>query len=238
MSSRSHARVPLRTVRRPARQQALAAFMVGVVLLVGLLVPVLSKHAWRRSGYDDTPVQLVIGVLPVGSVGCQPHELVPAGTGAVRIRAAPAGPGGVAVRVGLREASSDSGVGSTGVAVAGGIVVAALAHRTTAEIAASLCIWNTGQAPLALSGSATGPADQLTITTAGKPAGAMVGRVRVEDLESAHPSSLWSALDKLPERDASATGSALAPWLTLIGLIGAVVLVGALLWAPGGEDGV
>jgi hypothetical protein len=211
--------------------------MVGVVLLVGLLAIVLSGRSLRRTGVDGTPVQLVIGVLPAGSVGCQPHEPLPAGTGAVRIRAAPAGPGAVAVRVVLREVGSDSGVGATGATVANGMIVAALAHRTAGEITAPLCIWNTGQAPLALSGAATGPADQLTITTTGKPVGAMVGRVRIEDLESAHPSSLWPVLGKLPERVATATGSALAPWLTVIGLIGAVLLVGTLLWAPGGEDG-
>ncbi len=213
--------------------------MIGVVLLVGLLAIVLSGHSPRRTGVDGTPVQLVIGVLPAGSVGCQPHEPLPTGTGAVRIRGAPAGPGTVAVRVGLSEAGNDSGVGSTstGATVAGGMILAALAHRTAGEITAPLCIWNTGQAPLALSGAATGPADQLTIATAGKPAGAMVGRVRIEDFESPHSSSLWPVLGKLPERVATATGSALAPWLALIGLVGAVVLVGALLWVPGGEDG-
>jgi hypothetical protein len=211
--------------------------VVGVVILAGVLAIVLSGSSWRRSGYDDTPVQLVIGTLPAGSVGCQPHEPLPAGTGAVRIRATAAGAGSVAVRVELREAGRYSGMGSTGTVAEGSTVVAALVHPTTTEVTAPLCVWNTGRAPLALAGAATGPADQLTISTAGRSAGAMVGRVRVEDLSSSHPSSLWPVLGKLPERIATATGSALAPWLTLIGLLGALVLTAALLWTPGGDDG-
>lgn len=218
------------------RQHALVAFGVGVVVISGVLAIVFSGRSWRRVGYDNTPVQLAIGTLPAGAVGCQPHEPLPAGSGAVRVQAVPASSGSVAVRVELREAGQFSGTGARGTVAPDGTVVAALAHSTTSEVVAPLCLWNTGQAALALQGSATGPADQLTIALAGRPAGAMVGRVRIEDLNSPHPSSLWSVLAKLPERVASATGSALAPWLVVLGSIGALLAAAALLWAPGGED--
>jgi hypothetical protein len=217
-------------------QHALVAFVVGVVVIAGVLAIVLSLRSWQRSGYNDTPVQLVIGTLPAGTVGCQPHESLPAGTGAVRIHATSAGVGPVRVRVALREAGRYTGTGATGTVAAEGTIVAALVHPVRTEVVASLCVWNTGQATLALSGAATGPADQLTVATAGRPATATVGRVRIEDLTSAHPSSLWPVLGKLPERIATATGSALAPWLVVIGLIGTLLATAVLLRAPEGDD--
>lgn len=210
--------------------------MAGVVVIAGVLAVVLSLRSWQRSGYDDTPVQIVIGLLPAGAVGCQPHESLPARTGAVRIHATPAGPGPVGVRVALRQAGRYSGVGTTGAVAAEGTVLAPLAHPVETETVAPLCVWNTGKATLALWGAATGPADQLTVAAAGKPTTATVGRVRVEDLTSASPSSLWPVLDRLPERIATATGSALAPWLVVIGLAGTLLATALLLRAPGGDD--
>jgi hypothetical protein len=215
------------------RQPALVAFAAGAALIAVVLAIAASGRSWQRVGYDNTPVQLAIGTLAAGAVGCQPHEPLPAGTGAVRIQVAPASAGTVALRVQLREAGRFTGTGPTGSSSSAGTVEAALAHPTTDAVLASLCVWNTGQAALALQGAATGPADQLTVALAGKPAGAMVGRMRVEDLSSAHPSSLWSVLGKVPERVATATGSALAPWLVAVGLIGMLLAAAALLWVPG-----
>ncbi|HWX74596.1 MAG TPA: hypothetical protein VNZ05_04770 [Solirubrobacteraceae bacterium] len=215
------------------RQPALKAFAAGAVPIAVVLAIAASGSAWQRVGSDNTAVQLTIGTLPAGAVGCQPHEPLAAGTGAVRIAAVPASPGSVALRVQLRAAGRLEGAGAPGGVAPGGTVVAALAHRTASAIVAPLCVWNTGQATLALQGAATGPADRLTVALAGKPAGAMVGRVRVDDLTGSHPSSLWSVLGKLPERAATATGSALAPWLAAVGLLGMLLAVAALLWSPG-----
>jgi 4-amino-4-deoxy-L-arabinose transferase-like glycosyltransferase len=210
------------------------AFAIGALLIAVVLAIVFSERSWRRTGYDGTPAQLVIGTLPAGAVGCQPHEPLPAGTHAVRIHATPEGAGAVAMRVELREAGRYAGVGAVGTVAAGGTVVAALARPLASAIVAPLCIRNTGGASLALYGAATGPADQLALSAGGKPAGNLVGRVRIDDLSSAHPSPLWPVLGRLPERIATATGSALAPWLTVIGLAAALALTAALLWARGG----
>ncbi len=215
------------------RQHGLVSFALGVVLIAAVLAILASERSWQRVGYDNTPVQLAIGTLPVGAVGCQPQEPLPAGTRAVRVQAVPASSGTVAVRVELREAGRFTGTGPAGGVQPGGTVVAALAHPTSSAVVASLCLWNTGQAAVALQGVATGPTNQLKMSLAGKPAGAMVGRVRIEDLNSAHPSSLWSVLGKLPERVATATGSALAPWLVAVGLLGMLLATAALLWMPG-----
>jgi hypothetical protein len=227
-----------RAMRRFGRQRAILAFAAGVIVIAGVLVVVLSRRSWRRVGDDGTPVQLVIGELPAGAVGCQPHEPLPAGTRAVRIRATPAGPGSVALRIVLREAGRYSGTGAVGRTASGGTVVAALPHPLAGPVVTSLCVWNTGAAGLALAGAATGPADQLTITAAGTPLVATVGRVRVDDLISARQVSLWSTLGKLPERIATATGSPLAPWLSILGAIGAILASVALLRSSGDGDEV
>jgi hypothetical protein len=214
------------------------AFAAGVIVIAGVLAVVLSRRSWRRVGDDGTPVQLVIGDLPSGALGCQPQEPLPAGTRAVRIHATAAGPGSVSVRIELR-AGRYSGTGATGTGASGGTVVAALPHPLAAPVVASLCVWNTGAAGLALSGAGAGPADQLTITAAGasgKPAVATVGRVRIEDLISSDRVSLWPMLGRLPERIATATGSLLAPWLFVVGLIGMILASAALLRASGDGD--
>jgi len=215
------------------------AFAAGVIVIAGVLAVVLSRRSWRRVGDDGTPVQLVIGDLPSGALGCQPHEPLPAGTHAVRIRATAAGPGSVSVRVELRAAGRYSGTGAVGAGASGGTVVAALPHPLAAAVVASLCVWNTGAAGLALAGAGAGPADQLTITASaasGKPAVATVGRVRIEDLISSRRVSLWPILGRLPERIATATGSLLAPWLFVVGLIGMILASAALLRASGDGD--
>jgi hypothetical protein len=219
------------------RNSGVAAFFCGVLLIVGVLVFVASERSWRRSGYDGTPVQLVIGSLPASSVGCQPHEPIPAGTRAVRIQASPSALGSAAARVQLRGAGAYSGVGSLGSVLAGGAIVAPLPHVVTQELVTTLCVWNTGQVPLALAGAAVGPADRLIVTAVGKPSVPLVGRVRVEDLISSHPSSLWPELGKLGDRIETATGSPLAPWLVAIGLFGALVATMALLWEPEEANG-
>jgi hypothetical protein len=225
-------------MRRLGRQRAILAFVAGVIALAGALVVALSRHSWRRIGDDGTPVQLVIGELPAGSVGCQPHEPLPAGTRAVRLRATPTGPGSVAARVVLRDVGRYSGTGEVGTSASGGTVVAALPHPLAGAVVASLCVWNTGTTALALSGAATGPADQLMVDASGKPPAATVGRVRVDDLISAQQVPLWSTLGKLPERIATATGSGLAPWLFILGSIGSILAAVALLRLPGDDDEV
>ncbi len=216
-------------MRGLARQQALAAFLVGLVVLAGILLIVASQRSWRRLGYNGTPIQLVIGTLPAGAVGCQPLEALPSGTRAVRIHAVPAGPGPIGVRVELREAGSYTGIGAAGEVAASGTLLAPLARPVGREVIAPLCIRNTGKAALALQGAATGPVDQLTVSDDGKPLPNLVGRVRVDDLASPHESSLWPVLGRLPERITTAMGSALAPWLVIVGLVVMVLAVGLLL---------
>ena len=216
-------------IRRLAQWQALAAFIVGVLALAIVLAVLASQHSWRRLGYNGVPTQLVIGTLAPGAVGCQPHELLAPGTEAVQIHAVPGSPGSVAVQAEVRDAGRDSGAGRPGEITAAGALVAPLAHTVRGEPTAPLCLRNTGTATLALQGAAVGPADQVTVSAEGKAEPNLIGRVRIDDLDSSRPSSLWSVLGRLPERIASATGSALAPWLVIVGLIATLLATAALL---------
>jgi 4-amino-4-deoxy-L-arabinose transferase-like glycosyltransferase len=117
------------------------------------------------------------------------------------------------------------------------MLVASLPHPVTRTTSATLCIRNTGAA-LAFTGQAVGTQDQITLTQGTRRLPNMAGRVRIEYLTGMRPSSLWSVLGKLPERIATATGSALAPWLVLLGMIGGVVFTVLLLWHGASIRGV
>jgi hypothetical protein len=223
-------------MRARCRKAGLLTFLLGALLIAGVLAVVASHRSWRRVGENATAVQLVVGVLAPGAVGCQAHEPLPAGTAAVGFHAVPGSPGVIRARVQLREAGRYSGIGANGALAGNGTVVAPLAHKLGREVVAVLCVQNTGRATLALQGAATGAADQVTVSAGGKALPNMVGRVRVDDLIDTRPTSLWSVLGKLPGRFATATGSELAPWLVVIGLLATLVLTAALLWAPGSEN--
>lgn len=150
----------------------------------------------------------------------------------MRVAASPAGPGVVSARVQLREVGALSGVGGVGGPAGAGAIVAPLARALTREVTGSLCVWNTGRVALAFSGAAVGAGDRVTVTAPGAAPTQMVGRVRVEDLSSARPSSLWPELGRVGERIATATGSGLAPWLVLFGLVGMLAGTIGLLCSP------
>ncbi len=210
-------------------QRGILVFAVGVLAIAGALAVLASQHSWRRLGYNGTAIQLVIGTLAPGEVGCQPLEALPSGTHAVAIHAVPASPGSVALRVELRETGRYTGFGAAGTIESDGTLIAPLARPVAREAVASLCLWNTGKAPLALQGQATGVANQVAVSSGGKPVGNLIGRVRVDDLDSSRPSSLWPTLGRLSERIATAAGSALAPWLVVIGLVVTVLTAGLLM---------
>ncbi len=218
---------------------ALAAFGVGLAVIALVLVVAISQPGLRRAGYNLTPVQAEIGTLAAGAIGCQPEPLS-AGTRALVIHAAPTQSGRVAIRIRIAGAGGYDGTGPVGGLVATG-VEAPLAHGAPPPLFAgterllTLCVLNTGSVPLALLGAPTG-ADRMTITQPGAPATTTLGRIRVDDLLSPQAESLWGVLGKLPERFAAATGSPLAPWLVLLGAIGALLATIALL-ARAGEGG-
>lgn len=226
-------------LKRLRRHGALVVFGVGAAVIALVLVIVISQPGLRRVGYNFTPLQRIIGTLPAGAKGCQPEPLNK-GTRAVAIHARPTNSARVAIRVQIAGAGSYDGTGGGG-GLADGVVTAPLAHGPPPPRFAgtgalvTLCVINTGQAPLALLGAATG-ADRLTITQPGSPATGTVGRVRIDYLLSAKPVSLWGVLPMLPDRFATAAGSLLAPWLVVIGGILALLATVALLRSEGEVD--
>lgn len=208
--------------------------MIAVVLVI-----VISQPGLRRVGYNRTPIRAVLGVLPVGATGCQPEPL-DADTRAVEIHASPTGAGRVAIRIRIAGAGRYDGTGAAGTLVAG-TPIAPLAHGPPPArlagtgVLVTLCVINTGQVPLSLLGAATG-ADQFIVTKAGTPAVTTAGRVRIDDLVSEDPVSLWGVLPMLPDRIAAAAGSSLAPWLVVLGAIVALLAVIGLMRSTGDAD--
>ena len=215
---------------------ALAALAVGLTVIAVVLVAVISQPGLRRAGYNDTPLQGQIGTLAVGASGCQPEALSP-GARAVVAHVAATGPGRAAIRIRIGGAGSYDGTGAPGSRVGTGIVagiVAPLPHGRPPPrldgtgFLITMCVINAGRVPLALLGAPTG-ADRMVISTPGSASATTVGRVRIDDLLSARPVSLWGVLPKLPDRIATATGSLLAPWLAGVGAIVALIALIALI---------
>jgi 4-amino-4-deoxy-L-arabinose transferase-like glycosyltransferase len=213
-------------------------FAAGAVAIVIALVVVLSQTGLRRAGYNYTAVQGEIGQLPVGATGCQP-EAFSRGTRGVIVHGAPLAAGGhIAVRIRIEGEGRFDGTGAPGYAVGTDTqtsgVAAPLPHGPPPPaldgtgVLVTMCVINTGTVPLALFGAGTG-SGQMVVTPPGGAPATTLGRIRVDDLLSARPQSLWGVLPRLPGRIEAATGSPLAPWLVGIGAVLALVSVVALL---------
>ena len=74
-----------RTAERDPRRRVAVTLAVGLIVLAVGLVATLSRAAPRRTGTNDVTTDAVFGVTHGGDTLCQPHELIPAGTGAIRI---------------------------------------------------------------------------------------------------------------------------------------------------------
>jgi len=72
---------------------------VSAVLLAAGVITVLSQSALRRTGLNRVRVTSELGVLQAGQTLCQREEVIPQGTGAIKVSLLPAIEGGGAVRV-------------------------------------------------------------------------------------------------------------------------------------------
>ncbi|HEY4278319.1 MAG TPA: hypothetical protein VGM91_08880 [Conexibacter sp.] len=208
--------------RRVTGARAGVVLLCGIALVALIAVATMSRSAPRAAGTSDVVVQTEVARLAPGARACQPHELIAAPTRALSVNGWLEGPNAeISATVG--------GVQGAAVAVsAGQPIVLPVAGGKDRSVDA--CIANRGPATLVLAGAQTGPADQLVIAQAGQPDANASGRVRLDQLASARPATLWSVVGDLPQRDSSATGVDAAPWLVAGGLLAALVAAVALLW--------
>jgi 4-amino-4-deoxy-L-arabinose transferase-like glycosyltransferase len=190
-----------------------------VAVIAAIVVALLSISTYERAGYNRVPIQLTLGTVSPGTVACQPHEPLPAGTRALRFYVAPLDPRRVAARVLILGAGQADGRGAPATVAPGPSLIAPLPHEISHDTTTGVCLEVAGSTGIGLQGTATGAADQIVIEHSGRPVARLIGRARIDDLVSSKPASAWTVIGNLPQRITAATGTALAPWLAGSGLL-------------------
>jgi hypothetical protein len=216
-------------MRRIEPHAGLLAFLLGLVVLTVGTVVALTSTSLRLTGYNDAPLQIDVATVPAGGRACQPGAPRWEDTRAVRLGGRVDGPGPASVRV-ERPGSGGRRVASPWTSVQpGGPVVLALPRSYPSKADIALCVANRGPAALVLAGVAAELADRAAVRAADDEQSTGAGRFRVEGLASERPVRAWEVVDRLPERVATGTGVAIAPWLAVVGLIVALLAAAALL---------
>jgi hypothetical protein len=215
-----------------ARARARWVLLGGLALVAAALAVTIGRTDQRRAAATDVQAQIEVARIVPGARACQADERLSDVTGAVRVSGWVEG-GGARLRV-----SVDGRQGGPPLAVAPppAELMLPLAAGVARDAASDLCIHNEGPGTVVLAGSQTGPEHQLVVVGRDGRRVRGAGRARIEALVDEQPVSLWSLVGELPDRIATATGSVLAPWLALGGLLVAVATSVALLWRAEDEE--
>ncbi len=176
--SASEPRERIRPARgaRPRRTRTLVVLLVGLVALLAAGTVGLLQRAPRRAGTNLTADAGFTIALAAGQELCEPGELVPGDTGALRLDAstgaAARGPA-LSTTVGLPTAGASAG--SLAAGWRSGVVQIPLRRVPATLSGATVCIRNHGPGSVAFGGSV--PDSGFIIQLAGKPLG---GRLRIE----------------------------------------------------------
>jgi hypothetical protein len=178
----------------PIRRRRVVLTPVRVVVGVGLLallivaVAVLAQRQQRRSGTNLTADAGYVIPLSAGEQVCEPEELLPGDTGALRVDAdSGASPGG-RLTASISEASGR--VVASGALRSGwhtGVVTIPVSRVPNTLSGATVCLVNEGAHPIAFGGSV--PDANFYVALGGKP---LSGRLRIEYMRPGRES--WFAL--------------------------------------------
>ncbi len=195
------------------------AVAVGLLLAVGTLVAVMSKHQERLAG-TNSEVEFSGVALPVrpGADRCAPNEMVPSGASSVRVYAGtfgrPGQPVSVTVLDGARQVSQGRLPGGYPDNTPLRIPITPI-HRNLYH--ASVCLRNLGTKRLQFAGN-------LTPQVGPKPAGAE--QIRYDWLLPGRPTG-WSEAPRAARRFAVSKPSFVGPW-TMWAVFGILALGGGV----------
>jgi 4-amino-4-deoxy-L-arabinose transferase-like glycosyltransferase len=207
-----------RTTERDPRLRIAATLAVGLALIAIALFATLSRTAPRRTGTNDVTADAVFGVTHGSSTICQPHELIPAGTGAIRVSLAGDGgapAAGVVVTAGARTVARGHAPATAG---AGSLTVP-LQSVVRQDAEGRVCV-QLGSGRLTVRG-------HVTSSPFGASRGStrLAGRLRFDYLRPGRKSG-WALASTVFDRMgiAHALGGSAAPWLALLLVLGAIAL--------------
>ncbi|MFZ0039919.1 MAG: hypothetical protein WAK93_01315 [Solirubrobacteraceae bacterium] len=226
------------TSRRPATWGAVLAFAL-VALLGGLGLVVAGASERRTTAFSlDVPITTVAATMKAGSRLCQGPIAVSAAAAGVRIWIAPVGRPGASLRVVARSAGGSRLVASgyTNIAPSAGLTIPVVRfnHPVARGTTISLCLTNTGHAPIPLAGSTPG-AHSGVLQSSGESLGSAATMIFV----SPHSTSLLSSLPTVFDRASLFRPTWMHPWVYWVlvaGLLVAAGLVGVGIAAAARAD--
>jgi len=161
---------------------------VGVAALLVAGVVLLTRSAPRRSDSNGGALNGLAVTIQPGQQLCQPGELVPADTAAIRLDAGfPGVGGGPALGAELQGIPGSHAAGRLAAGWRPGAVTIPLAPRVRHDAGASVCVRNLGPGAVSFGGSV--PAGSWVLTIDGRGLG---GRVRIDYMRPGRES--WLSL--------------------------------------------
>jgi hypothetical protein len=192
---------------------------VGVVLALGLLaiaiagVTVLARSEPRRSGTNLISYAGLVIPLAPGQQLCEPGELLPGDTGALRLIADSGAYPGPRLRASIIAPQGPVSSGELKPGWRSGTVLIPLARVARTLPSATVCLRNAGSRAVLFGGSA--PASGFVIEDAGKP---LSGRLRIEYMRPGSESWL-QLLPTLAHRFSLAKSDLVRHWAWVAALV-------------------
>ena len=177
-----------------ARRVVVITLAIGLVVLLTALVVTLSHAAVRRTGSNYIRAVQSLGVTSGGGTFCQPDELAPEDTGAVRLSLNTGRGHGATVAVALHRAGELVARGRAPAGWQGDTVTVPLRPVLTHDVHGRLCVTLGKGAPMQLLGQ------QAERRVAARSGGSSLrGRLRVVYLRP-HPESWWAFAPTVVDR--------------------------------------
>jgi hypothetical protein len=218
-----------RSWRWSHRIPAAIVLVVGMLAIATAATVILLQRSPRRSGANLTSNRGFVIPVTGGQQLCEPAELVPADTGAIRLTARAAGLPAPALGVDIRGPAGriasgrlDGGwrPGAIGIRVT----------RTASTVAATVCVTNLGLNQVDFGGST--PDSAYVIQIGGRP---FDGRLRIEYLRPGSESWLGLA-PTLVHRFSLAKSDALRHWAAIAASVLVLLSIALALWAVLGVE--
>jgi len=217
------AEVAARSRRRLVPTPARVAAAVGVLAIAIAGLAVLLQSAQRRSGTNLTAnTGFVIGVA-AGQQLCEPGELVPGDTGAVRLSASSGATPGPRIDVAIGAGARTIATGHLAAGWHTGTVTIPFRRIAATQQNASVCLVNRGTSTVSFGGSV--PDANFYVVLGGKP---LSGRMRIEYMRPGRES--WLALlPTLAHRFSLAKGDLVRHWAAPAVLVLMLLAIGLAL---------
>jgi hypothetical protein len=186
---------------------------VGLLAIAIAAVAILAQRAPRRSGTNlTTDVGYVLPLL-AGQQLCEPGELLPADTSALRLRASSGAWPGPPLALSISDPRGNVGSGTLPAGWRSGTVTIHVPRVERTPAGATVCLVNRGARPIALGGSV--PDANFYVVIAGK---ALNGRMRIEYMRPGRESWL-SLLPTLAHRFSLAKGDLVRHWAAVAAIL-------------------